>query len=71
LYPIKTYQKLESDPINNIAGALSKLEEDESAVIQVLLKPINDDWQHHSAKESSKIMSGKISKFTLNPIKLV
>lgn len=71
LYPIKTYQKLESDPINNIAGALSKLEEDESAVIQVLLKPISDDWQHHSAKASSKIMSGKKSNFTLNPFKLI
>ena len=71
LYPIKTYQKLESDPINNITGALSKLEEDESAVIQVLLKPIDDDWQHYSAKESSKIMSGKKSKFTLNPFKLL
>jgi len=71
LYPIKTYQKLESDPINNITWALSKLEEDESAVIQILLRPIDDDWQHHSAKESSKIMSGKKSKFTLNPFKLV
>jgi len=71
LYPIKTYQKLESDPINNIAGALSKLEEDESAVIQILLKPISDDWQHNSAKESWKIMSGKKSNFTLNPFKLI
>lgn len=71
LYPIKTYQKLESDPINNIAWALSKLEEDESATIQILLKPINDDWQHHSAKASSKIMSGKKSGFTLNPFKLI
>ena len=30
-FPIKTYQKLESDPINNITNAFSKLEEDESA----------------------------------------
>lgn len=39
-YPIKTYQKLESDPINNITNAFSKLEEDQSAAIQILLKPI-------------------------------
>jgi len=71
LFPFKTYQKLESDPINNITWALSKLEEDESAVIQVLLKPINDDWQHHSAKASSKIMSGKTVGFSLNPFKLI
>ena len=71
LYPIKTYQKLESDPINNISWALSKLEEDESAAIQILLKPIDDDWQHYSAKMSSKIMSGKDKGFTLNPLKLI
>lgn len=44
-FPIKTYEKLESDPINNITNALSKLDEDESAAIQIILKPIKDDWQ--------------------------
>jgi len=36
---------LESDPINNITNAFSKLEEDESAALQIILKPIDDDWQ--------------------------
>jgi hypothetical protein len=54
--PIKTYQKLESDPINNITNALSKLEEDESASIQIILKPIDDDWQQDCSNASSKIM---------------
>lgn len=70
-YPIRTYQKLESDPINNITNAFSKLEEDESAVLQILIKPINDDWQHKSSKISSKIMSGKERGFFLNPITLM
>jgi len=70
-YPIKTYQKLESDPINNITNAFSKLEEDESAAIQILLKPIDDDWQHECSKFSSKMMKGKSTYFTLNPFKLV
>jgi hypothetical protein len=47
---------LESDPINNITNAFSKLEEDESAVLQILLKPIDDDWQHKSAHISAKIL---------------
>ncbi len=68
LFPIKTYQKLESDPINNITWALSKLEEDESAVIQIMFKPISDHWQHYSAKASSKIMSGKKIWFNFNPL---
>ncbi len=70
-FPIKTYQKLESDPINNITNAFSKLDEDESAAIQILLKPIDDDWQWESSKASSKIMKWKKTWFTLNPIKLL
>ena len=68
-YPIKTYQKLESDPINNITNAFSKLDEDQSAAIQVLLKPVWDDWQWKSAKVSSKIMHSKSSVFYTQSIK--
>ena len=70
-FPIKTYNKLESDPINNITNAFSKLEEDESAVIQILLKPVQDDWQNECSKASSKLMKGKKTWFTLNPLKLL
>lgn len=70
-FPIKTYQKLESDPINNITNAFSKLEEDESAAIQILLKPTQDDWQSECSKASSSMMKWKKTWFTLNPIKLL
>lgn len=71
-YPIKTYQKLESDPINNITNAFSKLEEDESAVLQIILKPEDDDWQEECQNISSKIMEWKKeSLFTLNPLKIL
>jgi len=70
-YPIKTYQKLESDPINNITNAFSKLEEDQSAAIQILVKPIDDDWQSKSTKISSTMMHSKSSHFTLNPIRML
>lgn len=70
-YPIKTYQKLESDPINNITNAFSKLEEDQSAAIQILLKPIPDDWQWKSTKISSKMIKAQGVSFTLNPLKIL
>lgn len=71
-YPVKTYQKLESDPINNITNAFSKLEEDESAAIQILLKPADDNWQEECQKASWKIMEWKkVSNFTLNPFKIL
>lgn len=48
--PIRTHQKLESDPINTITGVLGKLAEDESAAIQVLVRPVADDWQRKAFK---------------------
>ncbi len=70
-YPIKTYTKLESDPINNITNAFSKLEEDESAVLQILLRPTWDDWQKDCMSASSKIMKWKKAWFSLNPLKIL
>ncbi|MDQ1343743.1 MAG: hypothetical protein QG650_463 [Patescibacteria group bacterium] len=55
--PIRTHQKLESDPINTITGVLGKLAEDESAVIQVLVRPIADDWQRKAFQKADHIAS--------------
>lgn len=71
-YPVKTYQKLESDPINNITNAFTTIKEDESAAVQILIKPLDDDWQEECQHISSHIMEGKKpSLFTLNPLKLI
>mgnify|MGYP003425799222 CR=1 FL=1 len=71
-YPLRTYQKLESDPINNITNAFSKLEEDESAAIQILLKPADDDWQEDCQKASTKIMEWKkASLISFNPLTII
>lgn len=53
--PIKTYQKLESDPINPLLGTLGKLSKGESAVVQVLLSPVQDTWQAKSFKYEKKL----------------
>lgn len=49
-FPIRTYQKLESDSMNAILSALGKLNEDESGVVQILMRPVDDDWQDHIKK---------------------
>ena len=49
-FPIRTYQKLESDSMNAILSALGKLDHDESASIQILLRPVDDDWQDRIKK---------------------
>ena len=70
-YPIKTYQKLESDPINTITNAFSKLDENQSGALQIILKPIPDSWQGISTQISWKMLQGKKKFFTLNPIKII
>lgn len=64
VYPIRTYQKLESDPMNTITSTLGKLGEWEAASVQILLSPISDTWQ----KSVKKAEKGKGKKFSLNPL---
>ncbi|MDD2486859.1 MAG: DUF87 domain-containing protein [Candidatus Gracilibacteria bacterium] len=64
--PIKTYQKLESDPINNITNAFSKLSENETCVVQILLKPVSDNWQERTDKVIKEFKKG--FKFSINPL---
>lgn len=66
--PIKTYQKLESDPINNITNAFSKLGQNETSVVQILLKPIEDKWQEKVEKVQKHIKKA-FSGFSLNPLR--
>ncbi len=54
-YPIRTYQRLESDPLQNITNALSKLEdENEGAAIQFILQ--NSSKSSKKGKEISQQM---------------
>ncbi|EKD66707.1 MAG: hypothetical protein ACD_49C00021G0022 [uncultured bacterium (gcode 4)] len=65
--PIKTYQKLESDPINNITNAFSKLSQFEACSVQILLKPSSDDWQNKTEK-ALKQLKKWFKGFSLNPL---
>ncbi len=53
--PIKSYQKLESDPINGVFAALAKLREEESACIQIALTGMPDTWQENALKYEKKL----------------
>lgn len=57
--PIKTFQSFEVDPLAGITGALSKLgAKNEEIWIQVLARPIADDWQKRSAQFVTRLRSG-------------
>ncbi|OYX42792.1 hypothetical protein B7Y94_02910 [Candidatus Saccharibacteria bacterium 32-49-12] len=62
--PIKTFQNFEVDPLAGITGTLAKLESTgEEIWIQILAKPIADDWHKVSEKWIDSVRNGKSPMF--------
>lgn len=57
--PIRTYKDLESDPLNGITNAFSKLGEHGRAVLQILIRPTNGHWQDQVSHAARAIQEGK------------
>jgi hypothetical protein len=69
IFPIKTYEHLNSDPLNNITNVLSKLSYDDGASIQIMARPIKDGWQTKGREEAKNMYSQKKRKRNmLNPL---
>lgn len=63
ILPIKTYRKMEGDPLNAVTNSLSKLKEDEGAVVQLTVRPVAENWYQSGRKAVSKIMeTGNVKK---------
>jgi len=56
--PIKTFPSFEVDPLAAITGTLAKLEEGEELWIQIMARPISDDWHKRGAKAIARIQAG-------------
>ncbi|MDB5180009.1 MAG: hypothetical protein JWN12_641 [Candidatus Saccharibacteria bacterium] len=62
--PIKTFQNFEVDPLAGITGTLAKLEQTgEEIWIQILVRPIADDWHKQSEGWIKGVKAGKTSLF--------
>lgn len=53
-YPIKIYKDLPTDSLSVLTSALAKMGPNEAAAIQVLISPVENDWQ----KAGSSFVSG-------------
>lgn len=62
--PLKTYKELPVDPLNTITSAISKMQEGEGAVIQLLITPSEGKW-----KESGKHYISSTKKQESDPEK--
>ncbi len=60
-YSLKTYQNAESDPMNSIINAISKVGEDEGACIQTLIRPRKNGWQKEVKELVKKLAKGEES----------
>jgi len=65
MLPIKTFQNFEVDPLAGITGALAKQEStNEEIWIQILARPIEDDWHKASERWIKSVKKGKSSLFS-------
>ena len=61
-YPIKTYQDLESDPLNAITNALTRVGKEGAAAIQILIQPTGIAWTASCKNIARNISKGKPPK---------
>ncbi len=61
-YPIATYQDLKRDAMQSILNALSTLEKEDGAGIQILMRPAESFWRKNAVALASKKRKGKDKK---------
>lgn len=61
-YPIATYQDLKRDPLQSVLNAMSTLEKEDGAAIQILLRPAKKGWGKEASEVASKKREGKEKK---------
>lgn len=57
-YPIATYQDLKRDALQSILNALSSMETDDGAAIQILFRPADNSWRKMASSHASKKRKG-------------
>ncbi len=59
VYPFRTYKSTETDPLNALTNAMSKLSENEGAAIQYIIRPAGTAWQSRPRRMALEIQQGK------------
>lgn len=55
MFPIRTYKKLDSDPLSGITMALSKVQPGEGAVIQISIRPKRRGWERAALRRAKEM----------------
>ncbi len=67
-YPIATYQDIKRDPIQSMLNALSTLEKDDGAGIQILLRPAPSEWRSNASAVASSKRKGKKNRSGIDAV---
>ncbi len=59
MFPIKTYDKLESDPLNSLTNALAKIGDGEGAAIQIIVRSASGKWRKEGLRIARAMQQGK------------
>lgn len=59
MFPFRTYKNMETDPLNSLTNAMSKLAEGDGAAIQLIIYPAGDRWQEKPRDMALEIQQGK------------
>ncbi len=58
-FPFRTYREMETDPLNALTNAMSKLGETDGAAIQYILYPAGNEWQAKPRQMALQIQQGR------------
>ncbi|MFA4955204.1 MAG: type IV secretion system DNA-binding domain-containing protein [Patescibacteria group bacterium] len=58
-FPVKTYRKLESDPLNSLTNALSKVEEGDGVAVQFVVSSAPPKWRREGLHIARAMQQGK------------
>jgi len=59
IFPLKTYKKMDTDPLNSVLNILSKLDKSEGIAIQCLARSARGSWHHRSLEVVREVNKGK------------
>ncbi len=59
IFPINTYQRLQSDPLNAVANSLSKIDKNDGAAIQIVARSAKKQWHYKGSKVARLLQQGK------------
>lgn len=59
VYPLKTYESFEADPMDSVLSAYNKITKEEKLLFQILIQPLHESWLKKLRKKAEKIKKGE------------